>query len=49
MPRRVLGYQRDNHNPEVEEGQTTQWPNEKDETDNQVTLSTLQNSNECTQ
>jgi hypothetical protein len=27
--RRVWRYQRDNHNPSIEEEQTTQWPREK--------------------
>ena len=33
--RRVLRYKRDNQNPYIEEEQTTQWPNEKEQKDKQ--------------
>jgi hypothetical protein len=33
--RRVLRYQRGNHNPYIEEEQTTQWPKEKVQKDKQ--------------
>ena len=33
--RRVLRYQRGNHNPDIEEEQTTQWPKEKVQKDKQ--------------
>ena len=35
MIRIVLRYQRDNHNPYIEEEQTTQWPKEKVQKDKQ--------------
>jgi len=31
--RRVYRYQRGNQNPQIEEGQTTQWPTEKEQKD----------------
>ena len=33
--RRVCRYQRGNHNPYIEEEQTTQWPKEKEQKDKQ--------------
>ena len=39
IKRRVWGYQRDNHNPYIEEEQTTQWANKK----NKRTNNDLQN------
>jgi hypothetical protein len=35
ITRRVRRYQRSNHNPEIEEGQTIQWPKEMGEKEKQ--------------
>jgi hypothetical protein len=37
LTRRAWRHQRGNQNPEIEEGETTQWPNEKGQRDKQRT------------
>ena len=38
--RREWRYQRGNQNPQIEDEQTTQWPEEKNQKDNQVVETT---------
>ena len=38
-------YQRGNQNPYIEEGQTTQWPNEKEQKDKQRSTKTITHKN----
>ena len=36
--RRVWRYQRDNHNHQIDKGQTTQWPKEKGKKEKQLSI-----------